>query len=175
MTTLVVPIESDVVAQTVEKENDVSNQNDRPAACEMGYGLQIFRGQARGLAQSFMRAIGERLISFNRPEKTGKSSNTDVVNAIRDLQNTIDRQTIYTALPALHVSDEMVRVGFMAKEILDRMRRGDSKTQPNTEDQLNAQQPEVGSDTSSTEEALNAENAEKAEEKNEGAEAPDFG
>ena len=104
--------------------------DQRPKPIQMGYDLEIFRKQARGVATSFRRALNLGKITVKREPFEGEATLADVVSSIRELMNCVDRNTVYTALPALHSSDEMVRVGFMADQVTAALRGGSTADQP---------------------------------------------
>lgn len=95
--------------------------NERPNPVTVCLGLKTFRGHSRGVSKALNNAVKLEVLSFEVTPFEGEATLTDVVNELRNLKAAMDRNTIFTAIPAIHVSDEMTRLGWMAKNINERL------------------------------------------------------
>ncbi len=107
--------------------------NERPKPVTLPLGLKIFRNHSRGIAQALRDAVKMEIVSFKVVPFEGDATLTDVVNEMRELKAAIDRQTIFTALPAIHTSDEMSRVGWTADLIKNYLGDEDSQSESEVE------------------------------------------
>ncbi len=120
------------------------NSNDRPKPVTVCLGLKTFRGHSRGVSKALNNAVKLEVLSFEVTPFEGEATLTDVVNELRNLKAAMDRNTIFTALPAIHISDEMTRVGWMARSINERL--------DGQEDQQSEADPDIAGDGESVEE-----------------------